>query len=404
MSDPARSREKLGRVRKTPAGEDIGSRSTALMERVVRFMNFLRRSRFPVHTVSEINAARALTLIDIEDPFQFYMALRVCMVIHHAHVGLFNRLYMTFWGTGPRVPMPPDDGDEAAEEPAVSVAKRLDEESAEESSRKSGKKRLTQDEEAPVFAHSVHESLREKDFERILENELPFLDELFKRMRLKSRERKGLRFKPSKGGRIVDLRRSMRESTQRGGEIVSILKKERKPKETKLVLLADVSGSMDIYSAFLVRFVYQLQRYLRGTETFVFGTRVMRITDLLHSRSVRAAMSMVSKRVLFWSGGTDIGGCFQQFGSSCGVKYINRNSILVILSDGWDKGDIEVLRSQMILFKRKFKKVIWLNPHLKYERYQPLCVGMAAALPYVDHFLPCHNVKTLEQFVETVKR
>jgi uncharacterized protein len=404
VSDLTRSREARGRFKRTRPGEDFGNRSTALMERVVRFMNFLRSSRFPVHTVSEINAARALTLIDIEDPFQFYMALRVCTVIHHAHIGLFNRLYMTFWGTGHKVPTPPDDDEEAAEEQAVSVAKRLDEESAEESSRKSGKKRLTQDEEAPVFAHSVHESLREKDFERILESELPFLDELFKRMRLKSRERKGLRYKPSKGGRIVDLRRSMRESTQRGGEIVSILKKELKPKQTKLVLLADVSGSMDVYSAFLIRFVYQLQRYLRGTETFVFGTRVMRITDLLHLRSVRTAMSMVSKRVLFWSGGTNIGACFQQFTGGFGAKYIKRNRILVILSDGWDRGDTEVLRSQMILFKRKFKKVIWLNPHLKYERYQPLCTGMAAALPYVDHFLPCHNVKTLEQFVETVKR
>jgi uncharacterized protein len=392
MSGPARSQE------------DIGSRSMALMERVVLFMSFLRGNRFPVHTVSEINAARALTLIDIEDPFQFYMALRVCLVIHHMRLGLFNRLYMAFWGTGPRVPMPPDDGKEDDEAPAISVAKRLDEESAEESSRKSGKKRLTPDDEVPVFAHSIHESLREKDFERILESEMPLLDELFKRMRLQSRERKGRRFKPSNGGNVVDLRRSMRDSTQRGGEIVSILKKERKPKETKLVLLADVSGSMDTYSTFLIQFVYQLQRYLRGTETFVFGTRVMRITDLLHLRSVRTAMSMVSKRVLFWSGGTDIGGCFQQFAGSCGAKYIKRNRILVILSDGWDKGDIEVLRAQMVLFKRKFKKVIWLNPHLKYERYQPLCMGMAAALPYVDHFLPCHNVKTLEKFVETVKR
>ena len=163
MSDLIRTREALGRIKRRRTGEDIGSRSMALMERVVRFMNFLRSSRFPVHTVSEISAARALTLIDIEDPFQFYMALRVCMVIHPMHIGLFNRLYMTFWGTGPRVPMPSDDGEEAAEERAISVAKRLDEESSEESSRKSGKKRLSQDKDAPVFAHSIHESLREKD-------------------------------------------------------------------------------------------------------------------------------------------------------------------------------------------------------------------------------------------------
>jgi hypothetical protein len=113
---------------------------------------------------------------------------------------------------------------------------------------------------------------------------------------------------------------------------------------------------------------------------------------------------MMSKQVLFWSGGTDIGGSFAEFNDHFGGKLRKKNRILVILSDGWDKGDIAVMRKQMALFKKGFKKIIWLNPNLKYDSYQPLCMGMAAAMPYVDYFLPCHNIKTLEAFIEVVKK
>ncbi len=397
--------EAFKRVKRTYTSEDIARRAVALVHRMIRFMNFLRDNRFPVHTASEIDAAQALSVIDIEDPFQFYMALRSCLVINHTHIPLFNRLYMTFWGTGPRIHKPPEDEDEQTEDQQSSVMhRRLDEEPSEGRSRKSGKREGPQYDEVPAFTYSVHEALKQKDFEKLSEKELPLLDELFKRMRLKIREKKGRRFRPSKSGRIVDLRRSMRESTQHGGEIVNILMKDRKPKETKIILLADVSGSMDIYSNFLIQFIYQLQRYLRDTETFVFGTQIMRITGLLQMRSVRSAMQQVAGHVLFWPGGTNLGGCFEEFNLKYGGKYSTKSRILVILSDGWDKGDIEQLRRQMIHFKRKFKKIIWLNPHLKYERYKPVCLGIATALPYVDYFLPCHNVKTLENFVEIVKK
>jgi uncharacterized protein with von Willebrand factor type A (vWA) domain len=382
---------------------ELRKRSFALIQRVARFMGFLRRNGFAVHTAGAIDAARALTFIDIDDPFQFYMALRTSLVILHAHIGQFNRLYSTFWGGKQPIPVPAEDDEESAEEQQPSVVKGLGGESSELNPRTSGEKRRTRDGEAPAFTFSARESLWEKDFGHIQDSELPILEELFKRIGLRSRERKRDRFKPSRDGGVVDLRRSARDSLQWGGEIVRILRKERKPRKTKLVLLADVSGSMDVYSVFLIQFVYELQRCLRDTETFVFGTGVARITDLLRGRTVRQAMQVISKRVLFWSGGTDIGGCFQQFSTGCGGQYITRNTILVILSDGWDKGDREMLRSQMIMFKRKFKKIIWLNPHLKYQRYQPLCMGMATALPYVDQFLPCHNAKTLVQFVKILK-
>ncbi|HLE18122.1 MAG TPA: VWA domain-containing protein, partial [Syntrophales bacterium] len=222
--------------------------------------------------------------------------------------------------------------------------------------------------------------------------------------RINVKEKKGRRFKPSKTGKMIDLPKSIRRSRQKGGEIFKIFTKDRKPRHSNLVLLADVSASMDIYSTFLIKFIYELQKYVRDAETFVFGTQLKRITDILSHRSIGTALSLLSQRVLFWSGGTDIGGSFREFNNTYGGKLRKRNRILVILSDGWDTGDIETLKKQMAIFKKGFKKIIWLNPNLKYDSYQPLCMGMAASMPYIDYFLPCHNLKTLEAFIEIVKK
>ncbi len=398
-------REAFKRVKRDFSREDFDQRSEQLIERVIRFINLLRRNRLSVHISNEIDAIHALSLVDINDPFQFYLALKTCLLTSYAQTVTFNRLYLQFWGTGPKLKKPTDSDEEQSEQDEKTVVfKKQDESPSEDQSRKGSTRHSTIYEEVPTFTYSAAETLRKKDFEEITQSEVALLEEVFKRLQIKIKEKKGRRFRPALSGRMVDLRRTIRQSTQRGGEIIDILKRERKPKESKVVVLADVSGSMDAYSRFLIKFMYEMQRFLRDTETFVFGTRIMRITELLHQRSVSTALAMVSKQVLFWSGGTDIGGCLKEFNEKHGGRYMAQNRILVILSDGWDKGNINELRLQMISVKRGFKRIIWLNPHLKYENYSPLCMGMATALPYVDHFLPCHNVETLEKFLEVVKQ
>jgi len=393
------------RVKRDFSTEDYEIRAVELIERIVRFINLLRRNRLAVHTSNEIDAMHALSLIDINDPFQFYLVLKTCLLTSRAQIGTFNRIYLQFWGTGPKLKKPTDGDDEETEQDEKSVVfRKLDESPSDDKSRKGSSKHSNIYEEVPTFTYSSIENLRQKDFEEISQAEVSMMDQVFKRLQIKIKEKKGRRFKPSNSGSMIDLRRTIRNSTQRGGEIVDILWRDRKPKPSKVVLLADVSGSMDAYSRFLIKFMYEMQRFLRDTETFVFGTRMKRITDLLQQRSVATALSMVSKQVLFWSGGTDIGGSLKDFNEKYGGRYMAQNRILVVLSDGWDKGNIEELRLQMIRMKRGFKRVIWLNPHLKYDSYEPLCLGMSTALPYIDHFLPCHNVETLERFLEVVKQ
>ena len=385
--------------------KDYQERAQGLIERIFLFADLLRKNRVPIHTVKELDAIAALQYVDINSLFEFHMALRVTLLVSNKYFPIFDQLFLQFWRAGENIPKRYGGTSEDPEGEQNSLMKQGgSEEDADVQSKEGSEKESNPDTETSVPTYSLSDTLRERDFEDIQPAELAEFDEMFKSLRINVKEKKGRRFKSSNKGRTIDLPKSIRQSRQKGGEIVKIFTKEKKPKHSKLVLLADVSGSMDIYSTFLIKFIYELQKYVRDAETFVFGTQLKRITDLLSYRSIRTALSMLSQNVLFWSGGTDIGGSFLEFNNIYGGKLRKRSRILVIMSDGWDTGDIETLKKQMAVFKRGFKKIIWLNPNLKYDNYQPLCMGMAAAMPYIDYFLPCHNLKTLETFIEAVKK
>jgi len=402
---PVEAQRKLEAQKKKQDSVTVEQHTASLIQRIIKFAKLLRVNKIPVHTSNERDAIAALAHIDINSRFEFYLALRTNMLMSQKYRAAFDILFLQFWRTGVSIPKKYGGNNEEPDDKDSSVDKenKSPEEEEDGNPKKDSKKLSKQYEEIAVPTYSLGQSLREKDFELITAYEIALFDEIFRNFRITVKEKLGRRFKPSNKGKMIDLRRSIRQSTQRGGEIMNILTKQRKPRQSKLVLLADVSGSMDIYSRFLIKFIYSLQKFLSDTETFVFGTQLMRISDILSNRRLESAMSILSKKVQFWSGGTDIGGCFDEFNKHFGGKLRKRNRILVILSDGWDKGDPELLKKQMVLFKRGFRKIIWLNPNLKYDRYEPLCLGMSTAMPYVDHFLPCHNLKTLEQFIELVK-
>jgi hypothetical protein len=402
---PVEAQKKLEAQKKKRDSATARERTQGLIRRIIRFAKILRFNKIPVHTANERDAIAALAHIDINSRFEFYMALRTNMIMSQKYRTAFDILFLQFWRTGVSIPKQYGGSTEEPDEKDSSVSKQSKSPEDEEGNPKKDSKKLSnQYEETAVPTYSRGDHLREKDFELITPYEMALFDEIFRNLKIRVRERLGRRFKPSNRGKLIDLRRSIRQSTQRGGEITKILTKERKPRHTKLVVLADVSGSMDTYSRFLIKFMYGLQKHLRETETFAFGTQLMRISDTLSNRTLDSAMNILSQKVQFWSGGTDIGGCLAEFNRLHGGKLRKRNRVLVILSDGWDKGDAELLKKQMVLFKRGFRKIVWLNPNLKYDRYEPLCLGMSTAMPYIDHFMPCHNLKTLEHFIEIVKR
>lgn len=392
-----------------------------VIERILLFADLLRKNRVPVHTAKELDAIAALQHIDMSSLAQFYMALKATMLVSNKYYPIFDRLFHEFWTGGPGTSESGGDSSSASEEKnemetesAAADDSHNQQDSSQEEDGKENETRLEAAEgsseeegslqETSLPTYSLAETLREKDFENIRPAEFAEFDELFKSLKIKIKEKRGRRFRASNNGKIIDLPRSIRQSRQKGGEIVKLYRREKKPKHSKLVLLADVSASMDVYSTFLIKFIYELQKHVPDTEIFVFGTQLKRITDILSHRSVGSALAMLSRQVLFWSGGTDIGGSFRDFNVVYGGKLRKKSRILVILSDGWDTGDIDILGKQMAIFRKGFRKIIWLNPNLKYDSYQPLCLGMAAAMPYIDFFLPCHNLKTLEKFIEIVKK
>jgi uncharacterized protein with von Willebrand factor type A (vWA) domain len=169
------------------------------------------------------------------------------------------------------------------------------------------------------------------------------------------------------------------------------------------VLLCDVSGSMDYYSRFLIYFLYGLSQELRGVETLVFSTRLTRITDLLRRKGLEQGLQAIAQRVMDWSGGTKIGTCLQTFNTYLADKMVTRKSVVIIMSDGWDRGDVQLLEREMRALKHKAYKIIWLNPLLGSPHYQPLCQGITAVLPYCDYFLPVHNLESLMGLAKTLQ-
>ncbi|MCH7718131.1 MAG: VWA domain-containing protein, partial [Chloroflexi bacterium] len=200
----------------------------------------------------------------------------------------------------------------------------------------------------------------------------------------------------------LDLRRSLRWAVRHGGEVLHLARRRRKIRRLNLVLLCDVSGSMDVYARFLVQFLYGLQTELRGVSTFVFSTRLFEVTPMLRARTFDEALARVGRHVDGWSGGTRIGACLAEFNRRHAKGRLGPRTVVVIISDGWDRGDIEQLAREMRMLKRRCYRLLWLNPLLGNADYQPVAQGMVAALPHVDQFLPVHNLESLARVGRTL--
>jgi uncharacterized protein with von Willebrand factor type A (vWA) domain len=202
----------------------------------------------------------------------------------------------------------------------------------------------------------------------------------------------------------MDLRRTIRHSLRRGGEIVDLFYRRRKIRKTRVVLLADVSGSMDLYSRFLIQFIFALQHTLGQVETMVFSTSLTRVTDALSEADLRQALDHVAKEVPDWSGGTKIGHSLLTFLRRHGGTLLTPRTVVLIISDGWDTGDIDALTDAMKEIRSRAGRVIWLNPLLGSPGYEPICQGMRAALPYVDVFASAHNLESLRHLERHLAR
>ena len=251
---------------------------------------------------------------------------------------------------------------------------------------------------------SADERIQKRDFVDMSAAELREVERFLSRMRWRTALRQTRRRVPDRRGDQLDLRRVLSQAARQGGQVLSLPRQSRKIKPRPLVLIADISGSMELYSRILMQFFHSVGRSLGGVESFVFGTRLTRITAQLESRNLDQALRQVSAEVIDWAGGTRIGDCLADFNRVWSRRVLRRGALVLIVSDGWDRGDVRRLESEMRFLHDRSHRLLWLNPLLGGAGYEPLVEGMRSALPYVDAFLPVHDLHSLSALAEHLSR
>ncbi|NKQ36485.1 MAG: VWA domain-containing protein [Chloroflexi bacterium] len=255
-----------------------------------------------------------------------------------------------------------------------------------------------------VPVYSYREQLRHKDFSQLTPEEVTAVKTLITQIAWNLGQRPARRWQPGRGVQL-DLRRSLRHNLRYGGEMLAWSRRQPKQKARPLIILADISGSMEAYSRLLLHFTYALSASLTQTvATFVFATRLTCITRQLRQRSLERALNDVSQEVADWSGGTRIGEALKTFNFVWSRRVLRRGAIVLLISDGWDRGDPDLLRREIGRLQRSCHRLIWLNPLLGSPRYEPLTRGMQAALPHIDDFLPVHNLVSLEELAQHLQQ
>jgi uncharacterized protein with von Willebrand factor type A (vWA) domain len=375
-----------------------------LIENLGSFCRVLREQEVPVALDKEIHAASALLHIDLLDPQEFYLSMKATLLSWKKDEPVFDELFRLFWTDQSRsgVPRQTKLQERQAAGPSRPIRKGLeavrDGEEPDE-----GGQTGTGTEDQPIPSYSPEELLRKKSFEAFTEADLEAMDRLLSELVVKLATRRSRRLWPSDRRCRVDLRRSFRRALRNGGEFAELAYLERKVEHPRIVLLCDTSGSMDPYSRFLIRFLFSLNRAAGRVEVFVFSTSLTRLTPLLSRGEIAEVLKRVSEVARDWSGGTDIGGSLDEFLIDYGSQMLGSHSVVVILSDGLDRGDTDLLEHAMRGIRKQARTIIWLNPLVGSQGYEPTCRGMAVALPFVDHFASAHNLESLEKVVEHLR-
>lgn len=358
----------------------------------VGFARLLRAAGLTTPLGSVLLFVEALARMGLASREGVYWAGRATLVRRPEDVALFDRAFEVFWERRAAVMSQVD-------EEVVRLTLRVDGDDEDGG----GRAESTDTDDSITLRFSAIETLRHKDFAQYSADELAEAQTIMGRLRLAGSPRTS--FRHVRGGTTrPDLRRTIRASLQTGGEPIRRHWTEPDDRLRRLVLLLDVSGSMEPYSRALVRFVQAAVAGRQKVEAFAIGTRLTRVTRELAHRDPDRALSRAAERVADWSGGTRLGECLREFNDSWGVRGVARGAIVVVLSDGWDRGDPEVLGEQMRRLHRVSHKTVWVNPLKVTPGYAPLARGMAAALPYVDHFVEGHSLAAMEELASVIDR
>jgi len=366
-----------------------------LLRNIVLFGRLLRELDIEVTPTQIVDLVEALKYVDLTSRQDVRNAGRAILISQPQHYPLFDQAFELFWqarktnqlqqmNVGRPIAIP-------RKKPPQQIVVLLAEEAhgeAEES-----KEPLVD----RVYTYSEQEVLRHKDFAKLLPEELVEVNRLMQAMTWRLEQRRTRRRMRAKQGQYLDMRRTMRHNLRYGGEMLELSWQGRKLKRRPLVIIADMSGSMERYARVLLKFIYVISNGLEQVESFVFSTRLTRLTLHLRHRDIDTALDEAMSVVQDWGGGTRIGESLKTFNYDWARRVLGQGAVVLVISDGWDRGEVTLLDKEMKRLHLSCHRLIWLNPLLGYANYEPLTRGIQAALPHIDHFLPVHNLVSLEQ-------
>jgi uncharacterized protein len=405
MTDPA--------IARTPSGEEIDGRR--LLGESVRFGRALRAEGLGIDLGAAVDFARALTLVDLAEREQVRAAGSAVFVRRRDDREVYNRVFERFWrrrrsrfmdpegpGTEQRPEGTPADDPDGADGAATGQATR-------DAIRGTP---IPGDEESPDLgdvdgittapdAFSASEVLRHREFDRMTAAELRDAERLVDLLTPRLERRRTRRYELHHHGRLLAPRAMFRRNLATGGQLVDWVWRRHIRRPRPLVVLCDISGSMERHSRLLLRFIQALGASSAvRTESFVFGTRLTRVTRLLRDKDRDRALARVAETVSDWAGGTRIGESFREFNLRWARRSLRSSGVVIVVSDGWDRGDPSLVASETARLRRNCHRLIWLNPLAGTPGYQPLAAGMRAAYPYIDDFLPAGTIASLERLGE----
>ena len=377
---------------------------SALLRNVLHFTRLLGQLGLDVRAGRTIDVVEAIGHVGVARKRDFYFALR-CLLVHRPQdLPVFDEAFRVFWR--------PPAGDRTTRDLRALGEKRrtgrptvespAEEPQAPGTSPGRDAPPLEVDQVAPL-TYSTQEALRAKDFAQFTDDEVRQARRMMAELRWQMGTRRTRRWRRGRGP-APDLRRLLRVNLRQGDEMVEIPTRQRRQKRRPLVLLCDVSGSMERYTRMLLHFVHCVAGRSSQAEVFVFATRLTRITRHLHRRQVDEVVPRIPHQIPDFAGGTRIGETLSRFNRRWGRRVLGHGAVVLLISDGWDRGEPELLAREMAHLQRTAHRVIWLNPLLGSPDYLPLTRGMQAALPFVDDFLPVHNLASLDTLGQHLNR
>jgi uncharacterized protein with von Willebrand factor type A (vWA) domain len=388
------------------AGDEPADESGKLVDNIMHFARALRAAGLPIGPGRVLDAVRAVQAVGITSRRDFYWTLHSVFVNRRDQREIFDQTFHLFWRNPELLErmmamlLPQMRGTE--EEAPPEVRRRVSEALGG----------TTPPNEEPVEQHKIEfdsaltyspqEVLQEKDFEEMSAEEIAAAKAAIRRLFLPLRQMPTRRFKKDQGGARISMRNTLRAALRSGGDIIPLVRKTPRTRPPPLVVLCDISGSMSRYSRMVLHFMHALTNDRDRVHTLLFGTRLTNVTRYLREKDVDLALDKISGAVEDWSGGTRIGHCLHQFNRDWSRRVLAQGAIVLFISDGLDREKGDTLEAEMERLHKSCRMLIWLNPLLRYEGFEPRAAGIRAILPHVDDFRPVHNLDSLAQLASAL--